>query len=185
MTFDADAGLHLPTPDADLAERRRVQNALGLGKPDPEFDQFARDLAREAGVPYAMVNLFTADEQHFVGLHSDGGDLPAVGRTMPRDHGYCPEVVDRRKSLVLPDVMAHPRFAGNTVVDKIGIRTYAGAPLIDPSTEIVLGTVCFVGLEQLPRETGQASLALIKQRAEDLMQLIYERAGNPDDPQQR
>ena len=83
---------------------------------------------------------------------------------MARDHGYCPEVLSRRLALVLPDVMAAPRFASNPVVDKIGIRTYAGAPLIDERTDptTVLGTVCFVGTEPRDLSTGDDALDLIK-----------------------
>lgn len=178
MTFDADLGLHLPATDGDLGHRMQWLRDLGLGGPDEEFDQFAADLARKAGVPYAMVNLIT-DRQFFAGLHNPPGqgEHPAVGRIMARDHGYCPDVLSRRLPLVLPDVMAAPRFASNPVVDKIGIRTYAGAPLIDERTHptTVLGTVCFVGTEPRDLSTGDDALALIKHSRDALMRRIYER----------
>ncbi|MBV9022292.1 MAG: GAF domain-containing protein [Streptomycetaceae bacterium] len=178
MIFDTDSGLHIPSFDDDLDQRVQLLSDLGLGAPDEEFDAFAADLARAAGLPYAMVNLIT-DQQVFVGLHSPTeGDLPPVDRTMPRNHGYCPEVFDREKALVLPDVCAYPRFAGNPVVDQIGIRTYAGAPLIHEPTGTVLGTVCVVGPTERPLSTGQASLALIKERRDALMKLIYQRTGH-------
>jgi GAF domain-containing protein len=175
MIFDTDSGLHLPSTDDDLDQRVQLLSDLGLGAPDEEFDRFAAELARDAGMPYAMVNLVT-DQQVFVGVHSPAeGDLPAVDRTMPRDHGYCPEVIERKAALVLPDVFAHPRFAGNPVVDQIGIRTYAGAPLIHQPTGTVLGTVCVVGPTERPQSTGQASLALIKARRDALMKIIHRR----------
>lgn len=84
------------TPHAGTAqtERDAVLRALGLTGPEPELDAFATQLAQEAGVPYAMVNIFGA-EQQFFGLHTPGDDseLPTVGRSMPLDHGFCPEVV--------------------------------------------------------------------------------------------
>ena len=175
MTFDTDSELHLPGRDDQRDQRLTLLNDLGLATPDAEFDAFAAQLARDAGVPYAMVNIFT-DQQVFVGLHNPADErLPKISRTMPRDHGYCPEVVERQKPLVLPDVYAHPRFASNEVVDKIGIRTYAGAPLIHEPTGIVLGTVCFVGTTALPLSTGRTSLELIKKRRDALMQLIDQR----------
>lgn len=170
---------HRAVPDTEQQERRtQTQRFLGLHASDRELDVFATRLALATGIPdvYAMVNPFTSTEQHFVGLHiPDNGDLPTVGRSMPLDHGFCPEVVDRRRALVLPDVFASPRFAGNPVVDQIGIRTYAGAPLIHE--DIVLGTVCFVGLEEQPQNTGQASLALIKEHRDEVMAFLYRRAG--------
>jgi GAF domain-containing protein len=171
----------LPQAAASPEQQLNLLRSLGLGMPDAEFDRFARDLAEEAGVPYAMVNLFhpTRGEQLFVGLHAPSGtDLPPVDRTMQGDHGFCPEVVQRKKALVLPDVYAHPRFAGNPVVDRIGIRTYAGAPLIHEPSGSVLGTVCFVGPTALALSTGRPSLELIRQRRDELMKLIHRRGGH-------
>jgi GAF domain-containing protein len=87
-------------------------------------------------------------------------------RALPRDHGFCPHVVARRKALVLEDVGDYPRFAGNPVVDEFGIRSYLGAPLID-STGMVLGTVSVTDVQ--PRAWGQPGLAAIKARAADLV----------------
>lgn len=172
MTFPTNTP-HAGTPQT---EHDAALRAFGLTGPEPELDAFAAQLAQEAGVPYAMVNIF-GDQQQFFGLHTPGDDseLPTVGRSMPVDHGFCPEVVDRKKALVLPDVFSSPRFAGNTVVDLIGIRTYAGAPLLHGNT--VLGTVCFVGPVERDLSTGRDSLALIKQRRDDVMNFLYQRAG--------
>jgi GAF domain-containing protein len=172
MTYPTD----IPHSDPQQAERDAVLRAFGLTGPEPELDAFATQIAHDAGAPYAMVNIF-GDQQQFFGLHTPGDDseLPTVGRSMPLDHGFCPEVVARKKALVLPDVFSSPRFAGNTVVDLIGIRTYAGAPLLHGDT--VLGTVCFVGPVERDLSTGRDSLALIKQRRDDVMNFLYQRAG--------
>jgi GAF domain-containing protein len=158
---------------------------LGLGdSPDPEFDEFARKLAEITGAPYAMVNFISEDRQYFAGLHTPsagqtGSDpqAPAAGepgRVMARDHGYCPHVVVRRKALVLDDVCDYPRFAGNPVVDEIGIRSYLGAPLID-RTGTTLGTICVVDTE--PRPWGRPGLETIKALAAELVERINQREG--------
>src|SRR2546430_7134516 len=141
MTLDPVTGRHLLTPIAEEIPRRtdRLRD-LGLeDHPDREFDAFAAELAqtaaelaKTAGTPYAMVNLIT-NRQYFAGLYTPsgaqadssdplGGEAGGVGRVMARDHGYCPHVVVRRRALVLDDVCDYPRFAGNAVVDEIGIR---------------------------------------------------------------
>ncbi|QKG27018.1 GAF domain-containing protein [Actinomadura verrucosospora] len=176
---------HLLTPvDPDAPERAVRLRELRLGGPDAEFDAFARDLAEAARhlagtdlPPFAMVN-FVTDQQYLGGLYApqapgaDPADAVELGREVPLDHGYCPHVVVRRKALVLDDVCDYPRFAGNPVVDKLGIRTYVGAPLID-RTGTVLGTICVIDRE--PRPWGHAGLDLIKERAADLMQVIRRR----------
>ncbi|MEU8342365.1 GAF domain-containing protein [Spirillospora sp. NPDC048832] len=184
MKYGPDPGLHVPTWHDSAEQRMKLLAELGLGvTPDAEFDRFAARIsgtfAAELGGHgqnlYAMVNLFTEQEQTFVGLHIPPG-MRAVDRTMRPDHGFCPEMLDRTKALVLSDVCANPHFASNPVVDKLGVRTYAGAPLVHEPTGTVLGTVCVIGTNPLPRETGQTSLALIKRHRDALMDALAQRA---------
>ncbi|MGW3646865.1 GAF domain-containing protein [Streptomyces sp. NPDC000878] len=183
MSYDPPrpAGRLLLTPeDKDAPARIRRLRGLGLGeRPEPALDAFADRLAELVGAPYAMVNFIGEERQFFAGLHvpgdtgtsggtgADSGDVkPRVGRRLPRDHGFCPHVVVRRKALVLEDVRDYPRFAGNPVVDEFGIHSYLGAPLID-TTGMALGTVCAADLE--PRPWGRAGLETIKAMAAELV----------------
>jgi GAF domain-containing protein len=172
--------------DPELARRTERLRALGLGtQPEPEFDALASRIADMAGAPYAMVNFISEREQYFAGLYapssSGTGALDAAqaasnaspGRVMARDHGYCPHVVVRRKALILGDVCDYPRFAGNPVVDEIGIRAYMGVPLIDEETDTALGTICAVATE--PRPWGRPELYTLKSMADEVMQLIRRR----------
>lgn len=183
MSYDPTSHLLL-TPEDNEAPSRVVRlRELGLGDaPVTEFDEFARSLARVTGAPYAMVNFIDEHRQYFAGLYTPADDQgvelgPAPvhtqpGRVMARDHGYCPHVIVRRKALVLEDVCDYPRFAGNPVVDEIGIRSYLGAPLID-RTGTTLGTVCVV--DQEPRPWGRQGLETIKSMAADLVEQIHRR----------
>ena len=179
---------HLLTPvDHDVFQRKTRLRELGLGQaPDRDLDAFARELAEAARelsgtdhTPFAMVN-FVTDQQFLGGVHAPPGSHPAaevlMGRAAPLEFGFCPHVVVRRKALVLDDVCDYPRFAGNPIVDGLGVRTYVGAPLID-RTGTALGTICVVDSE--PRPWGRPGLNLIKERAADLMQWIGRREGLP------
>jgi GAF domain-containing protein len=178
MIYDL-SGHHPLTPtDPDVSARMRRLHELGLGDgPDPELDEFARRIGEITRAPLAMVNFIQPDRQYLGGLHA-GSAIPAAvqaamaGRTFTREHGYCPHVVVRRKALVLDDVCDYPRFAGNPVVDEIGIRSYLGAPLID-RTGIALGTVCVVDIE--PRPWGRPGLETIKSLAAELVAQIHAR----------
>ncbi|MPZ25218.1 MAG: GAF domain-containing protein [Micromonosporaceae bacterium] len=186
MNFDPEERLMMMTPvDREAPHRVLRLQDLGIGDhPDPEFDEFARRLAGRTGAPYAMVNFIDEYRQYFAGLYTPAGP-PAgndavvtaaasaqPGRVMDRDHGYCPHVVVRRKALVLEDVCDYPRFAGNPVVDEIGIRSYLGAPLID-HTGTALGTVCVVDIE--PRPWGRTGLETIKSMAAEVVERIQQR----------
>lgn len=140
-----------PQEAAELARRYELLERLGVSSAaSQDFDELARGMAEQAGFLYGFVNLFL-DEQTFVGLHQPPADsgYVIVGRTMSRDHGWCPEVMARKKALPLHDVHASPRFSGNPVVDAVGIRSYFGAPLIHDSGT-VLGTVCVIDPEKRP-----------------------------------
>lgn len=136
---------------SELAQRFELLERLGVSTAaSQDFDELARDMAEQAGFLYGFVNLFL-EEQTFVGLHQPPADsgYVIVGRTMSHDHGWCPEVVARKKALPLHDVHASPRFSSNHVVDAVGIQSYFGAPLIHESGT-VLGTVCVIDPEKRP-----------------------------------
>ncbi|MET7361649.1 GAF domain-containing protein [Streptomyces sp. NPDC005562] len=188
MTYDPIGHLLLTPVDKEAPARVRRLRGLGIGQyPEPAFDVFAARLADLAGAPCAMVNFIDEQRQFFAGLHAPDGVLaladPAAGsvapagcgdarRYLPRDHGYCPHVVVRRKALVLEDVRDYPRFAGNPLVDEGGVRSYLGAPLID-RTGTALGTVCVVDVQ--PRRWGRAGLDTIKRMAAELVEQIHRR----------
>lgn len=185
-------GRMLLTPvDSDAPVRTQRLRSLGLGERSDasfdNFDAFADRVAEVTEVPFSIVNFIDGNRQFYAGLHTPAGtrkgaDLGATaagsgrsGRYVALDHGYCPHVVVRRRALVLEDVCDYPRFAGNPVVDDIGIRSYLGAPLIDRSG-IALGAVCAV--DTVPRPWGRAGLDTIKSLAQELVVHIHRREDN-------
>jgi GAF domain-containing protein len=179
--YDPTGHLLLTPEDSDAQARVVRLREIGIGDtPVPEFDEFARHLAHVTNAPFSMVNFIDESRQYFAGLYAVGrpgvelqpeSQQDPVGRTMTRDQGYCPHVVVRRKALVLDDVCDYPRFAGNRVVDEIGIRSYMGAPLIDWKTGMALGTICVVDTDAHP--WGRAGLETIKSMAQRLVDQLY------------
>ena len=120
------------------------------------LDDLADDIAQRSGFLYSMANAF-GEQQTFLGLHNPPSDAgyPIIGRTMSRAHGYCPEVVRRRRGLPLPNVAASPRFQSNEVAESVGIQSYFGEPVIDAVTGLVLLTFCIIDPE--PRTLSDAA----------------------------
>ncbi|KUF17464.1 histidine kinase [Streptomyces silvensis] len=134
-----------------MEQRYELLKCLGVSTvPSEDFDEMASNMAARTGFLYGFVNLFLR-EQTFVGLRQPpaGSGFVVIGRSMSLDHGWCPEVMNRKKALPLHDVHASPRFSGNHVVDAVGIRSYFGAPLIHESG-VVLGTVCVIDPKERP-----------------------------------
>lgn len=120
MSYDPPrpAGRLLLTPeDKEAPARTERLRRLGLGeRPEPTLDAFAYGLSEFTGAAYAMVNFLGQEGQFFAGLHTPAvapvlrgdGTGALLGRSLPRDHGFCPHVVARRKALVLGDVSDYP-----------------------------------------------------------------------------
>ncbi|GHH25798.1 GAF domain-containing protein [Streptomyces rubradiris] len=156
----------------ELAQRSRVIDRLGLPtEAHPAFDEIARQLSERTGFLYGIVNVIL-ERQNLVGLHQPppGSGYVILGRTMELDHGWCPEVMNRRKALPLPDVYASPRFASNPVVDAAGIRAYFGVPLItDDGT--CIGTACVIDPEKRPQKDARRTQNTVKELAREILAL--------------
>lgn len=178
-------GFRLVTPSDPDAERRasRLRELNIKEEPDPELDEFARSLATSLDAPFAMVNLIGPTRQYFAGLYPSAEDRGVDPDTDPFralgcDHGFCLYVVTRGHAMAVDDVMDYHLFAGNPVVDKIGVRAYLGAPLVDHIGPI--GTICVVDTE--PHDWGMEGIAFIKGRAAALVERMRQRAGETPGP---
>ncbi|AEG93592.1 GAF domain-containing hybrid sensor histidine kinase/response regulator [Ramlibacter tataouinensis] len=128
-----------PTAPGD-AESRRLARLRCLAvldsAPEPVFDALARSAAAVCGAPVAMVSL-VADTRQWPKARVG---LPTF-ESMPRPLSFCTHAIEQEGLLEVPDALADARFAGNPLVTREGIRSYAGVPLVMPGGERV-GTLC-------------------------------------------
>lgn len=183
MTIDP-AYRMLPPDDPDAPRRAGRLRELGISgdEPVPEFDEFARHLARAANAKFAMVNIIGPHRQYFAGLYPSSADRDVdwrsdAFRSMACDHGYCMHVLARGHALALPEVTGIARYAVNPVVTEPGVRAYLGAPLIDRDGSI-LGTICVLDTEPRPG-WDQNAVEWIKGQARELASRILRRETGP------
>ncbi|WP_030144627.1 GAF domain-containing protein [Glycomyces sp. NRRL B-16210] len=166
--------------DPDGSKRAARLAKLGaVAQADPEYDDVARQILTLTGATWAGVN-FVGEHQHqfFPGIAGPGtqsvdGADPEIGREMPGDHGYCVYVVAREKAMALNNVMDYARFAGNPVVDALGIRAYIGAPLVDEEGATI-GTVW--AIDDKTHQWGTVDVDAMKEVAAKVMGRIREKA---------
>ena len=126
---------------------------------ESSFDDLALLASHICGTPIALVSLVDADRQWFkakVGVDVDG---------TPREHSFCSHAIKHSELMMVTDATKDPRFADNPLVTgEVGLRFYAGAPLITPAGE-ALGTLCVVDKvpHTLGREQAMALEALARQ----------------------
>lgn len=122
--------------------------------------------ATASGVPMAVINLLTEDEQH---------QVEAVGFTggvSPRSESMCALVVDEPEPVVLADARTDARFADNVwVTGPTAVRFYASFQLTTPGN-VAIGTLCL--FDDSPRELldqHRVLLTLLADRVTDVLEL--------------
>lgn len=118
------------------------------------YDELAQAAAKLTHCPMGAVSLIDADRQWFKAR--EGIDVPET----PRSVAFCAHAILCTEPVIVEDARLDPRFSDNpSVTDEVGIRFYAGVPLIN-AEGYALGTLCVADREPrtlTPEE--QASLA--------------------------
>ena len=122
-------------------ERLAAVRATGLldSAPDPGLDALAGLAAQLLDAPLAFVTVVDARRSFWVAcLGVEDGT-----RENPVGESFCQYVIDERAALFFEDTAADPRTADNPSVGLMGVRAWAGCPLLGPGGD-VLGSFCVV-----------------------------------------
>lgn len=107
-------------------------------EPEAEFDEAATVAAAICQTPIAIVGLIDAHRQWYkakVGVDNS---------EVPREETFCQHALLEAHVMEVQDAREDPRFADAPAVTAgMGVRFYAGAPLID-ETGAALGTLCVI-----------------------------------------
>lgn len=157
------SGFPIPADEAErlalLAECQILDTPL-----DPDFDDLTRLAAHICGTPIALVSLVDETRQWFksrMGVE--------VSET-PRRLAFCAHAIpEPSQIMVVPDATKDARFADNELVTgAMGIRFYAGAPLVLEGH--ALGTLCVI--DRSPHELTTAQREALAALARQVVQLI-------------
>ncbi|HSC79648.1 MAG TPA: GAF domain-containing protein, partial [Chitinolyticbacter sp.] len=137
-----------PENEAQRLEALHAYDILDTG-PEPDFDALTRLAVHALATPVAVIALLDSDRLWF--KSTQGLDVSQLDRQT----AFCAHAVMKpRESLVVPDLRADPRFAGNPLVTgSLQLRFYAGAPIVDPAGH-ALGTIAVMDTQ--PREFSGA-----------------------------
>ena len=146
----------LPPPPTLWTERDRVAALRDYGvlhtAPEPDFDDVVALAAQICDAPTALISLVDSDTQWF--MARVGLDACETGR----DVSFCDHAMRQTEVMVVPDATLDPRFSANQLVTgDLGIRFYAGAPLVN-GAGFPLGALCIIDYK--PRPEGLTPLQL-------------------------
>jgi sigma-B regulation protein RsbU (phosphoserine phosphatase) len=122
--------------------------------PDGAFDRIAALAARWLNTPLASVTIVDEDRIWFKALQG----LEGV-REIPREPGLCASAICSDRTTVIPDTLADPVAASNSLVTgPLGVRFYAAAPVVT-ADGYRLGTVNVI--DTRPRAITEAAMATL------------------------
>lgn len=131
------------------------------------FDDLVKLAARISNCPISLVSLVAEERQWFkscVGL--------SVSET-PRGQSFCSHaILTPQDSLIVEDATKDARFSDNPLVTgELGIRFYAGIPLLSREDQMPLGTLCVI--DQVPRQIDQETLSSLRILANQVETLLH------------
>ncbi len=159
------------------AEALRLEELRSIGVLDSVAEQAYDDVVKLAAlicdVPIALISLIDEDRQWFksrVGINE---------METPRGIAFCAHAINEPDALMeVPNALEDSRFAANPLVTgDVGVRFYAGAPLLTASGA-ALGTVCVI--DRVPRKLTEAQAEALKALARQVVQLLALRRANAE-----
>lgn len=163
--------------NARVTEALRLEELRGLSVLDTAAEQAYDDVVKLAAficdTPIAMISLVDEDRQWFKARHGVN-DMET-----PRGHAFCAHAIMEPDTLMeVPNALQDQRFVDNPLVTgDMGIRFYAGVPLLMPSGA-ALGTVCVI--DRVPRKLTEAQAEALKALSRQVVQLLALRRANAE-----
>ncbi|QEM05894.1 PAS domain-containing protein [Mucilaginibacter rubeus] len=128
--------------------------------PEKEYDAITRLASYICQVPVALITLLDAERQWFKSAY--GVD---VGET-PRADAFCNRTIQSDALLEIADSKEDEEFKDNPAANEMGVRFYAGAPLIDPDGHR-LGSLCVIDTK--PRKLTAEQRDALRTLADEVM----------------
>jgi GAF domain-containing protein len=133
--------------------------------PKPNLDRLTKLAAGLLDAPIALLTLVDGDRVVFVS--TDGlGEWRRPLSEVPLASSICQYVVLTGRPLIVGDIAQHPSLARSPLVGQLGVRAYAGIPLVT-SEQWTVGTLCVLDIarrdwtdDQLAQLAGLAAICV-------------------------
>jgi CheY-like chemotaxis protein len=134
--------VQLPLPEGETSRLESLRDLRILDtSPEQVFDDIARLATLICDTPIAVIDF--VDEQRVWFKAKIGLELHDI----PRDQSFSGHAILQSDVLIVPDPLSDERFTRNFLVTEIGIRFYAGIPLIAVNAHAV-GTLA--AMDRIP-----------------------------------
>jgi len=149
-----------PLPEDEDKRAEEAQNYLDM---DDEFDRLTRIAKACFDTELAFVSLINETRQSVLSCY--GTDIDSV----PREDTVCTYQILDEGVMVIGDIEEDRRLKDNDLLLSLGLRSYAGAPLVSPSGKRI-GSFCVMDTE--PREFDDEDKEMISLFAEEASEKV-------------
>jgi signal transduction histidine kinase len=158
-------------PDNEAERQKEVDKYQLLDTlPEESYDTITALMAYICEVPISLVSIIDRDRNFLKSHHG----IPF--NEDPRDRSFCGHaIVADVDIMIVPDTTADERFRDNPLVSEMGVRFYAGAPLINPNG-YKLGTLCVFDMK--PKDLNQHQVQALMNMSKQVMLIMEERFKN-------
>lgn len=138
--------------------------------PEESYDTITALMAYICEVPISLVSIIDRDRNFLKSHHG----IPF--NEDPRNRSFCGHaIVADVDIMIVPDTKEDERFRDNPLVSEMGVRFYAGAPLINPNGH-KLGTLCVFDMQ--PKQLNVHQVNALVNMSKQVMLIMEERFKN-------
>lgn len=158
-------------PENERERQKEVEKYQILDTlPEESYDSITSLMAYICEVPISLVSILDKDRNylkshHGVPMSEDPRERSFCGHTILSDDGI----------MIVPDASKDERFVDNPLVTEMGVRFYAGAPLINPNG-YKLGTLCVFDMQ--PKDLNEKQVKALTDMSKHVMIILEERYKN-------
>src|SRR6476469_1253827 len=162
-----------PTPDPQtaVADRQRLEAVLQTGlldtPPEESFDRLTRLAAKLIGVPSTFISLVDQSRDFYKSCFGFGEPLASTRQLEGRT--FCHHAIVSSAPLVINDTLADPVFREVPTVQSLGVRAYAGIPLVTDDGQAI-GSFC--AIDFAPRSWSALDIEILTELAASAMREI-------------
>lgn len=158
-------------PQSAVADPRRLDAVLHTGlldtPPEESFDRLIKLAAKLIGVPSTFISLVDQSRDFYKSCFGFGEPLATTRQLEGRT--FCHHAIISSVPLLINDTMADPVFREIPTVQSLGVRAYAGIPLITDDGHAI-GSFC--AIDFAPRAWSALDVEILSELAASAMREI-------------
>lgn len=163
--------LPVPSLDERLADPARLAALERTGlldtQPEEPFDRLTRLAAKLLRVPVTFISLLDRDRDFY--KSAAGLPEPLASTRQLQGRTFCHHTLESQAPLVIDDTTVDPVYRAVPTVDTLGVRAYAGVPLISEEGH-ALGSFC--AIDFAPRRWTPQDIEVLSELALSAMNEI-------------